>query len=515
MNEILIEIVNDIPLPQRVCVFYRYHEELSDTQIAQKLAVSEEEVKSRLEIAEAVIRAELIKREDDDVKKKSYLTLPLAGLLAPALKNGVEAKTLDIDDVGEAVPVNPATTVGGTVGTTSSVPTAKIVISAAIAGVVLIGGIIAGVFLLGDKPEEAPVDVAVSETTATSATDEVEEPEEEEEEEEEEEINERGNTPGNLINGGLVAMQGDWIYYSNNGLWKMREDGTEKTKLSDDDAHYVNVVRDWVYYSNDDGIWKIQTVGSDKKLIIDEGQNINVIDDWIYYVTSLQDTENNYIVMRNRFYKIHIDGTEKTLIGEEFETDGPINNFVIVDDWVYYDSSGMGTQNLGRMDINGTGNENLGGSHFSYPLFYVDDNWVYYNFSPGGFGDDNIRRLRHNENLTEEEVFIEEDNILGLDILDNSNSNFRTFHINGDGEWVYFIALTFNAADDKIKRNIYKIRSDGSDGSELTEIIGIESIHVIGDWIFYHFTERDDDRNVIDSGVYKIRTDGTEQQLID
>ena len=40
-----------------------------------------------------------------------------------------------------------------------------------------------------------------------------------------------GNTVGNLVNDGLVAQQGDWIYYSNildeHKLYKVRTDGTD------------------------------------------------------------------------------------------------------------------------------------------------------------------------------------------------------------------------------------------------------------------------------------------------
>ncbi|MGI6711164.1 MAG: DUF5050 domain-containing protein [Bacillota bacterium] len=53
----------------------------------------------------------------------------------------------------------------------------------------------------------------------------------------------RGNTPGNLNNNGLFAKAGDWIYYSNlidqGKLYKMKADGTEVTKITDDYAWYI------------------------------------------------------------------------------------------------------------------------------------------------------------------------------------------------------------------------------------------------------------------------------------
>ena len=65
---------------------------------------------------------------------------------------------------------------------------------------------------------------------------------------------ERGNTVGNIVNGGNVAQKGEWLYYRNTSykykLYKIRTDGSDKTKLNDDDSKYINVVGDWVYYSN-------------------------------------------------------------------------------------------------------------------------------------------------------------------------------------------------------------------------------------------------------------------------
>ena len=66
-------------------------------------------------------------------------------------------------------------------------------------------------------------------------------------------VNINGNTAGNLNNGGAVAQQEDWIYYSeipNPGLYKVKTDGSEQTKLNDDVPMDLNVFGDWVYYNN-------------------------------------------------------------------------------------------------------------------------------------------------------------------------------------------------------------------------------------------------------------------------
>ena len=80
-------------------------------------------------------------------------------------------------------------------------------------------------------------------------------------------INTIGNTSGNLVNGGAAALQGDWIYYNqynlDPGLYKIKTDGTGKTKLSNDPGRSINVVGDWIYYSNQNDEFKIYKIKTD------------------------------------------------------------------------------------------------------------------------------------------------------------------------------------------------------------------------------------------------------------
>ena len=73
-----------------------------------------------------------------------------------------------------------------------------------------------------------------------------------------------GNTEGNITNGGMAVKQDDWIYYceydasanypgapNNSSIWKMRSNGSNKTKLINVEASYLNIKGDWIYYIND------------------------------------------------------------------------------------------------------------------------------------------------------------------------------------------------------------------------------------------------------------------------
>ncbi|NLA26813.1 MAG: DUF5050 domain-containing protein, partial [Firmicutes bacterium] len=62
----------------------------------------------------------------------------------------------------------------------------------------------------------------------------------------------QGNSAGNILNGGLVAQQGDKIYFANSGdggkLYRASLDGSGKTKLTEDRAQYINATERHLYY---------------------------------------------------------------------------------------------------------------------------------------------------------------------------------------------------------------------------------------------------------------------------
>jgi hypothetical protein len=149
MNEVIITIINELPLPQRVCVFYRYNDELSDSQIAEKLTVAESEVKSRLEAAETVIREKLEQLEDEE--KRLPKGAALAPFLVPAIKAGIDSGLLSVSSSSQTAVVTGTSATAATTTVAS-----KGVFAAIIAGVVVTCGIIAGVVVFGGNDEQEP-----------------------------------------------------------------------------------------------------------------------------------------------------------------------------------------------------------------------------------------------------------------------------------------------------------------------------------------------------------------------
>jgi hypothetical protein len=133
-----------------------------------------------------------------------------------------------------------------------------------------------------------------------------------------------------IVNDGLVAMQGDWLYYCCKNLYKIRTDGAGRQKLNDDWCTDINVAGDWVYYCNMNDndklfgnskflgvansilqisgkLYKIRTDGTGRQKLSDDWcTEINVRDDWLYY-TNMNDNLKHYRMMT--------DGTNRQLVG--------------------------------------------------------------------------------------------------------------------------------------------------------------------------------------------------------
>lgn len=167
-----------------------------------------------------------------------------------------------------------------------------------------------------------------------------------------------------------LYVTGDWIYYINGDweIYKMRTDGSERYQLLKNDKKvYLSnlcVINDWIFFNSDDGLFKVRadgsdlirlsdsnlticdyeenwiytrfTMGTDKDyriqrigmdgsgltaVIEDEARSLNVSDGWIYYVD-----------INGQLYKVRTDGSQRTKICDDDEIDG----VHVLGDWIYY-----------------------------------------------------------------------------------------------------------------------------------------------------------------------------------
>jgi hypothetical protein len=281
-------------------------------------------------------------------------------------------------------------------------------------------------------------------------------------------MNTIGNTSGNLVNGGETALQGDWIYYNqsnlNPGLYKIKTDGTGKTKLSNNGAKSINVVGDWIYYSNGNDklkIYKIKTDGTGESKLNDDIyiSTTSVMGDWIYYVDE-----------HGMLYKIKTDGTEKSKQSDEL-FDYKTN---IVGDWVYY-SNDNDSRKLYKIKTDGTEKAKI--CDDAPTCLNADGDWIYYSYSLENGSTGALYKIKND----------------GTGKIKLSGGYVAS--INVAGERIYF-SSSYNEGGMML---LYKIKTDGTGK---TKICNDQPtfINVVGDWIYY---------GNYGWGEFKIKTDGS------
>jgi putative cell wall-binding protein len=281
-----------------------------------------------------------------------------------------------------------------------------------------------------------------------------------------------GNTSGNNSNFGFFAKQGDWIYYFNSTLYKIKTDGTSKTELSKDMPVFINVVGEWVYYievtSGTNQMYKVKIDGTSRtKLSGDKALYMTVVQDWIYYMN---------ISDEGKLYKMRTDGTSKTKVADEVALEISISR-----DWVYYTTIlETGASEIHKVKKDGTGLTMLYGAT-SISFLNVSGDYLYFETSSlSGENGDMVKVKNDGTNYST--------------ICDDTSE-----YINVYGEWVYYS----NASDNN---KLYKIKIDGTGKTKINDDDAMY-INVVGGWIYYATSA--------DTNTIKVKIDGTERQIVD
>jgi hypothetical protein len=264
----------------------------------------------------------------------------------------------------------------------------------------------------------------------------------------------------NVNNYGLIASQGDWIYYNSTfgdygKLYRMKADGSEREKLSDDNPCYINLIDDWIYYTSRIGcigIYRIRTDSSERQRLNDDVVlGITVVADWVYYINA----SDNF-----KLYRIRTDGS-----GRQKLNDDNLFTLNIVDSWIIYstyykwDMEVNSDCGIFRIKTDGRERQKLSDDHSEY--LTTCDKWIYYcNKSDKGtlyrIGIDGSDKRRINERHYLSDVLVANDG------------------------WVYYRTIIFRS-----KWAIFRIRTDGSDEQQLWTGYKPDYLNVVGDWIYY------------------------------
>lgn len=194
-----------------------------------------------------------------------------------------------------------------------------------------------------------------------------------------------GKYSGNVANGGLVTQVGDWIYYSNGGdgnsLYKVRSDGSGKTKLTSTPASNIQVCGDWIIFTNC-GLKKIKTDGTNEQ---------KIEENYIYYYAVISDTIYYYTetLHNNKTLPLCLDWVKA-----DGSSSGTVDNFVCnrvcgmfpVENWLYFYVYTNPPEVIKRVRADTFTEETLVASSASQELnntgcMAVQDDWVYYGLS--------------------------------------------------------------------------------------------------------------------------------------
>lgn len=274
----------------------------------------------------------------------------------------------------------------------------------------------------------------------------------------------------NLQNGAWVASDGKWLYYGNNGLYKMRlDDGKRQSVILDDNdiypQHMFCVGKNVFYFD----AMKYHTLDGTEEKDLEFSiftENCIQYDGKNFYVTGLGNYEENGI------YVVESDNTDKfTKISDISPT-----RLLLQGDYLYA-ISGFGSVNYESNENYGTWRMDKDGKNAILILDYCPKYMV--------FSEDKI-------------YYTNEDNIICSANLDGSDETIFESVVTTDG---------LNVSDDYIFYIDYdtkRICRMDKDGSNKTEINYNQSdyLDVIEDWIFY---ENKDDGNK----YYKMNFDGS------
>lgn len=297
-----------------------------------------------------------------------------------------------------------------------------------------------------------------------------------------------GNTSGNLSNSGFSLQKGGWVYYlglkdnNTDGIYRIKENGDKKEKISSDYGIYLNKSKNFIYYldivSGEYNIVRMKTNGEEKEVIIKDVDTakITIVDNWIYYFKD------------SNFYRAKTNGEGKQILSKKV-----IENYEIVGKWIYYSYINNGKYVIAKMKTNGE--EAIKIDNDASSIFFVDNSNIYYIYET--FNEEN---LEYNYELYKIKTSGEK-----REKIAEIGKNVQLENVNFKEKRIYY-----TKTDDNDILSIYSIKLNGKDENKIVDIQGYYTmLNVHDDWIYY--TDQNDNG---DSQIFRIRINGKDKQIL-
>lgn len=229
-----------------------------------------------------------------------------------------------------------------------------------------------------------------------------------------------------------INVVGDWVYYcsqeasGDNKMWnypiyRTKVDGTMREKLGTIESSLFFVIVDMIYYmdASDRKIYSMRIDGTQVTRLTDEETlEMSVAGQWIYYVAD------------GDIYKIKLDGSEKGLVHS-----GEVVDLLVEGNSIYYKEGYEGP--LLRMNVDGTGKIEF--SNDIITSFNIHGDYMYYNIMEGEFKEASLSK----DELNKRSEYIK--TIYRVDLDGNNKTTIAEGGVgNIAGEWNYFYADYFD-----------------------------------------------------------------------
>jgi hypothetical protein len=232
-----------------------------------------------------------------------------------------------------------------------------------------------------------------------------------------------------------IFLSGDWIYFTNDrdvsNLYRMRKDGSEQMKLSEDNVAHFYVLGDHIAYSTKKTLAEFNEV---KK------EALNTED-----ATVESDV--------GTLYMMKTDGSEKIALCKVSLEPGRV---MISEEWIYFEDY----QKLCKVRIDGSDYTVISEKG---RLGFVENGWVYFIsvLDPETRAYDDLEICRMKKDGSETTVISSVDKV--------SSSCF-------DNGWFYYVLHS--------EKGLYRMRPDGSERERLNEINIWQFDGVAGNWMY-------------------------------
>ncbi|MFA9560031.1 DUF5050 domain-containing protein [Evansella sp. AB-rgal1] len=279
------------------------------------------------------------------------------------------------------------------------------------------------------------------------------------------------NVHANIQNGGFVTTDGQWIYVSGKqGLYKMKEDGSELEKLFHSDVSYLNVRGPELFFSNSTGVFQINSRLNylSKKVINREVRNLVVYENSLYFLLPNQ----------LGIYRTDLNGQNGHVL-----THDEALQMAIQDNWIYYTRRADGISRLYKMRIDGTEKRLM--MKNGVGSFAVDGGSIYFLNLSSWFGNlckiriDGVGNIYPVQNIYSESLIVCDKKIIYINGREG-----------GQGKGELYIS---EAA------RLHEVKVAGPDKKE------VRGINFVGDWIYYHDV----------GGLYRIHIKSYEKEKVD